>query len=511
MTIAWASRVLLAACLSLAGAASAEAGDGAGPWPTREWRVSTPEEQGMDSAALARLVDYGAAHHLESLLVVRHGVIVAEAYYAPFRAGLKHRVNSVTKSVIGSLVAIALKSGLIDGPDHKVVDYFPERTIANLDDRKKAITIGNLLNMTSGLAWDEPLNDDPPASMLAMERGADWVQYVLDRPMATAPGAAFNYDSGSTHLLSAILGKAAHESVLDFARERLFGPLGISDVFWRLDPQGIPNGGYGLFLLPRDMAKLGYLYLRNGAWDGEEIVPREWIDAIRHATTPMGIANLRYANLFWVNPDANVYFASGFRGQRILIMPALDIVAVTTAAGGSSEAEQIAMIAAAVKSDAPLPPDAAAQALLASRTREVAIEKPTLVREAPEIAKAVSGKLYRFADNPVGVETVTLTLDGPDPSYAYTIRPRQPDEQPLRFEGPMGLDGRYRTGPPKPDGTIPAAMGAWSYDGTFFVQLEDIGGDDLRKLIFSFKDKSVDVTIIPKLGPSVELHGQTAE
>ena len=211
----------------------AHANESSQAWPTKEWRTSTPEEQGMGSAALAKLVDYGATHELESMLIVRHGAIVAEAYYAPFRAGVKHRMNSATKSVIGTLVAIALKEGRLSSTDQRAVDFFADRTIANLDDRKRAITIQNLLDMTSGLNWTEPLGDGRPQSMIAMERSADWTQFVLDQPMTAGPGTTFNYSSGNPHLLSAILTKATGESALDYARERLFGPLGISDVFWR--------------------------------------------------------------------------------------------------------------------------------------------------------------------------------------------------------------------------------------------------------------------------------------
>ena len=113
----------------------------------------------MDSTSLANLIDFGATHELESLLVIRHGTIIAEAYYAPLRLGVKHRINSATKSVIGTLIAIALKDGLLDSPDHPVVDFFSDRTIANLEDNKKAITIQNLLDMTSGLDWTEPLGE----------------------------------------------------------------------------------------------------------------------------------------------------------------------------------------------------------------------------------------------------------------------------------------------------------------------------------------------------------------
>ena len=387
----------------------AEAASVGPPWPTKEWRTSAPEDQGMDSAALAKLVDFGATHGLESVLIVRRGTIVLEAYYAPFRAGVKHRVNSVTKSVIGTLVAIALKERRLDSPDQRVVDFFADRTIANVDERKTAITIQNLLDMTSGLSWTEPLDQGQPQSLVAMERSPDWVQFVLDQPMAAGPGTKFNYSSGNTHLLSAILAKATGESALDYARQRLFGPLGISNVFWRRDPQGNPIGGYGLFLQPRDMAKLGYLYLHNGVWDGTQIVPPEWIDRVRHATIPMGIANLRYANLFWVDSGRDAYFANGFHGQRIFVMPTQDIVAVVTATSHSAASGvEIGMIADAVKSDGPIAPDVAAQSLLASRVQEAATEKLLAVGPAPEIARAISGKVYRFSDNPFGLELVDV-------------------------------------------------------------------------------------------------------
>jgi CubicO group peptidase (beta-lactamase class C family) len=480
-------------------------------WPTKEWRTSTPEEQGMDSTALANLIDFGATHELESVLVVRHGTIVAEAYYAPFRAGVKHRINSATKSIIGTLIAIAFKDGLLDSLDHPVVDFFPDRTIANLDDDKKAITIENLLDMTSGLDWTEPLGEGRPRSMMDMERSADWEQFVLDRPMATKPGAAFNYDSGNPHLLSAILTKLTGKSALDYARKSLFEPLGISDVFWRTDPQGVSIGGYGLFLQPRDMAKFGYLYLRNGVWDGHEIVPPSWIDRIRHASVSMNLGNLRYANLFWVAPARDAYLANGFHGQRIFVMPALDVVAVATGTGHSASiGKEIELIAHAVKSDTPLPPDAAGQSRLASRIREVATERPQPVGETPEIAKSISGKTYRFPDNALRLTSLKLKLDGPVASYAYELKTGRPDHPVERFEGPIGLDGIYREGAPTVQG-IPVAKGAWSYDKSFVIQFGDLGGGDMRRAILSFGGKGVDLVFIPEDGPSVDLHGEASD
>ena len=143
-----------------------------------------------------------------------------------------------------------------------------------------------------------------------MERSPDWQQFVLDRPMAAAPGTLFYYDSGNSHLLSAILSKVTGKSALDYARETLFGPLGIEDVLWRGDPQGISGGGAGLYLHPRDMAKIGYLWLRGGVWEGKQILPASWIEGVRQADVDMRESwaqDLRYGSQFWVMPGRDAY------------------------------------------------------------------------------------------------------------------------------------------------------------------------------------------------------------
>src|SRR4051794_41164906 len=142
-------------------------------WPTKEWQTSTPEEQGMDSAALAKLVAFGTSRSLDSLLIARHGRIVLDAYYAPYAADIPHVINSATKAVIGTLTAMAVKDGLLDSPDRKMLDFFADRSVADLDDRKKAITVQNLLDMTSGIDWREPM-DGPFVTFFEMERSADW-------------------------------------------------------------------------------------------------------------------------------------------------------------------------------------------------------------------------------------------------------------------------------------------------------------------------------------------------
>jgi len=234
-------------------------------WPSPDWQTASPEDEGMDSEALAKLVVYGSARSFDSLLIARHGRLVLDAYYAPYSANIPHAVNSTTKSIVATLIAMLHADGVLDSLDHRVLDYFPDRDFANADDGKKAITVQHLLNMTSGLAWDEGLGEHW-RSLTELKRSRDWVRFILDRPMANQPGETFYYNSGNSHLLSALITRLTGKPAEDFARSRLFGPLGITNYSWPRDPLGQSYGGWGLSLKPRDMAKIGYLYLRRGSW-----------------------------------------------------------------------------------------------------------------------------------------------------------------------------------------------------------------------------------------------------
>jgi CubicO group peptidase (beta-lactamase class C family) len=397
-----ASRIVLSTFMLMTSicccvAANAQGG-AAAVWPTKEWQTSTPEEQGMESAALARLVDFGTTVSFDSLLIARHGRIVLDAYYAPYTADVPHVINSATKAVIGTLTAMTIKDGLLDSTDHRMLDFFADRSIANLDDRKEAITLQNLLDMTSGRDWPEPLTGRPEA-VFDMERSPEWVKFILDRPMARAPGEIFNYDSGNPHLLSAIITKLTGLSASDYAKARLFGPLGISTWNWRHDPQGISTGGYGLALQPRDMAKIGYLYLRNGQWEDKPLVPPDWVAKASHATVNMnlaGVPELRYANFFWALPNKGVYMAVGYHCRLIMVYPELDIVLVATARDFCPFGRLADLVSGAVKSEMALPADPAGANLLAEAIRNISNEKATTIGATPEIASAVSGKTYNF-------------------------------------------------------------------------------------------------------------------
>lgn len=504
---------ILLAASTLFSASLATAQQTTQPWPTRGWAASSPEEQGMSSERLARLVDFGARNEMDSVLVTRHGRIVLEASYAPFRPGLKHRVYSVTKSVVSTLVGMALGDGLLDSTDRRVVDFFPGRTIANLDDAKKAITVQQLLDMTSGLGWTEGLSGASEA-YIAMTRSPDWQQFVLDHPMASAPGTRFYYSSGNSHLLSAILSKVTGRNALDYAREKLFGPLGIDDVLWQADPQGVSGGGAGLYLQPRDMAKIGYLWLRGGLWEGRQILPAAWIEGVRQADVDMReswASDMRYGRQFWVLPLRDAFMAVGYHRQLIVVMPKLDIVAVATGSSRFASPNGMATsphygfetligyLTRAVVSDGPVAAEPAATAELAERVKAAAIEQPAPASpggSAPSaMAKAVSGKSWRFDSNPMRVKSLTLRLDDPQPSYEYELDRGPPNAPVGRFGGPIGFDGRFAVGGRLPYGPS-AARGAWSADGrSLLLEVQTLGNDDVARATFVFGDKTIVLSV----------------
>jgi CubicO group peptidase (beta-lactamase class C family) len=477
-------------------------------WPTNGWQTSTPEEQGVDSKELINLVDFGVTHHLDSLLLVRHGKIVAEVYYAPYSEGILHEVNSTTKAVIGTLIAIALGDGLLDNPNHPALDFFDKSKVTNVYDGKVAITIQNLLDMTSGFEWIEGL-EGPATSSHAMEYCPSWVDFILDRPMSNFPGKVFYYNSGNAHLLSAIITKLSGMTAQEYAEVKLFGPLGIDHLFWRSDPQGISVGGYDLFLEPRDMAKIGYLYLRNGVWEDRQILPPAWIDKVSHAMIDMHSARepaLRYSNLFWALPDKHVYMSVGYHGQVIMVFPDLDVVAVTTARDNYSFSQFADLVSNSVKSDTAVPTNMANERLLADKVFDVSNQKRAKPTPIPNTATFVSGKVYTFESNDLHLKSVSLVLTGSQPQYEIELDPRDTSDFGSKLTGPIGLDGVYRKGELTYHGLderrfegsprVNALRGAWQDDQTFVIDWLALGlGWPIEKWKFTFSGKQLNLLI----------------
>ncbi|MFX0108057.1 MAG: serine hydrolase domain-containing protein, partial [Candidatus Hodarchaeota archaeon] len=306
-------------------------------WPTEGWRYSTPEEQGVNPRKLQELMDYieESEVDIDSVLVVKNGYMVMEEYpsVAYSNTSLQY-VASVTKSFTSALVGIALTQGYIGSVQDYMVDYFPDREIANPSPEKNQITIEHLLTMTSGLEWDEwsARYDDPENDIVQMSISGDCVQYVLDKPMAYEPGETWVYCGGGSHLLGAIVQDATGQRLLTYAFENLFNPLGISSVLWSRDSDGYYYAGGGISMAPLDMAKFGYLYLRNGLWDGTQIISSDYVNASGSTHVKQFGDNeyYGYGYQWWTYPFAQVYHASGFRGQHIFVAPEYDLVAVIT-------------------------------------------------------------------------------------------------------------------------------------------------------------------------------------
>jgi CubicO group peptidase (beta-lactamase class C family) len=301
------------------------------PWPTDGWSTATPESQGIGSAELAALIGSILDDELEihSLLLVRNGQLVLDATFYPYQRGgpvTVHDLASVTKSVTSALVGIAIGRGAINGLDDLVLDFFPGRAIANLDSAKKSMTVGHLLSMSSGFDCGVQRNEQ---ELSAMFQSVDWVQFALDLPMAFIPGSDWAYCSPNTHLLSAIITETTGQSALEFAQEHLFAKLGIRQASWPTDPQGHSHGWGDLHLLPRDMAKIGYLYLHDGQWNGEQILPTGWVSA---STTPYFTlsAERGYGLAWWLLTMGNVeaYYAYGRGNQSIFVWPDRNAVVV---------------------------------------------------------------------------------------------------------------------------------------------------------------------------------------
>jgi WD40 repeat protein/CubicO group peptidase (beta-lactamase class C family) len=304
------------------------------------WPTSSPEEQGMNSTILNDMFEFIQRYRssLHSVLVLRNGVLVAEKYYSGdyhvWTRSSKHALFSCTKSITSILVGIAIDKGFIDSVDQKVLDFFPERTVSNVDARKENMTLENLLTMTSGLDWPEwGLGwNNPEYAYRMMVESQDWVQFVLDRPMVYEPGEVFNYNTGCSQLLSAIIQKTTGKTALSFAQEHLFNHLDIEqgDMVWFQDPQGVYIGGTDSFLKPQDMAKIGYLYLNNGSWDGKQLVSAEWVENSTRSYSSIGYGYQWWIAAFGSYGEIKGYNALGFNNQKIYVVPELDLVVAFT-------------------------------------------------------------------------------------------------------------------------------------------------------------------------------------
>jgi CubicO group peptidase (beta-lactamase class C family) len=334
-------------------------------WPTRAWPQATAEAEGMNRAlldAFDRELASGKHGYVDSMLVIRNGKVVFEKtydrakdyarlfagkgepgiynYYDPgwhpyYKGTRLHTMQSVSKSVTSALIGIAIRRGEIPGVEVTAMPYFADFKVPP-DPRRDRMTLSDILTMTAGIRWDEESTEytDPANNCAVMESEEDWVRYVLEQPMAEDPGKVFVYNSGATQLLSYLIRKVTGKQADDYAKEHLFTPLGI-DFYWKRTPKGLADTEGGLYLVPRDLAKIGYLYLKDGVWNGKRILPEGWVAASTHASTHTKDGSYGYGYQWWVMPrkgagSHDAYAAWGYGGQLLIVVPDLELITVFT-------------------------------------------------------------------------------------------------------------------------------------------------------------------------------------
>ena len=313
-----------------------ETGDG--------WETSPLQAEGVDFERVAELIRNILNRNFEnihSVLLVKNGKLILEEYFYGYDRDKKHQMRSATKSVTSILVGIAKDRKMIQSVDQKIYEYFPEYDEIDWSAPKNKITLKHVLTMTAGLDWNEWTypDSDTRSSIYGMARSDDWIEYVLQKGIEQPPGEIFNYSSGLSLVLGAILKNKTGLYANDFADKYLFGPLGISEFSWQQGPNGMvytSGGDRGLWLRPRDMAKIGLLFLNKGNWKGRQIVSSEWVNESTKSHVNAFFAGSEYGYQWWHGEKAignrtiGVFYAAGHGGQYIFVCPSLDLVAVFT-------------------------------------------------------------------------------------------------------------------------------------------------------------------------------------
>jgi CubicO group peptidase (beta-lactamase class C family) len=307
-------------------------------WPTAEWRACRPEEVGMDSDDLYDVYNYVSRSDFvtEGVVVIRKGYMVAEEYFRDYDQTTRFMSFSVAKSFLNSVVGKALELGFIPSLDQPVFTYFSEWQAPGTDERKKRITIRHLLTMQSGLRFTDAQNNSIVGTDIEqLLTYDDYVEYVLTLPSIHEPGTHWNYSGGDCMLMSAIVQQTTGQSAYQFGMDQIFSKIGLTNITWTSDPAGHTTGGWGIGATVREYAKFGYLYLKMGEWDGEQIIERDWIV---QSTRPVSDEVSWYGFYWWLasafgNNHGNIiprdiFHAQGMLHQKIFVIPSKDLVVV---------------------------------------------------------------------------------------------------------------------------------------------------------------------------------------
>lgn len=428
----------------------------AGPAAAADLPRSTPEAQGVASPAVLAFVEAAdkSIDSLHSVMLVRHGHVVAEGWWAPYSANARHMLFSLSKSFTSTAVGLAVAEGKLS-VDDELLKLFPEDAPASPSANLKGMRVSDLLRMNTGHQTEPARKPDEP-----------WTKTFLAHPVPFKPGTHFLYNTSATYMQSAAVQKATGQTVLDYLRPRLFDPLGIKDPTWEQSPQGISTGGYGLSVRTEDIAKFGQLYLQKGKWDGKQLVPAAWVAAATARQTSNGSSpksdwDQGYGYQFWRCRNG-AYRGDGAFGQFCVVLPEQDAVVAITA--GVRDLQGVLNLVwdkllPAMQASA-LPPDEETQRKLDNRLKGLTMRMP----EGKGTPAKVAGKTYTFPANPQKLESVALADDG-----MTLVAKVNGVERRIACGAGNWKTGRAAWGrmPDQPA----AAAGAWTADDTFTAKV----------------------------------------
>ena len=363
----------------------------------RELPRSTPEEQGVPSRALINLFD--SLHtmpqtDIHSMIVMRRGKVVGEFYPAPFAAEYQHTQYSSSKTLVSMAVGLAIDENRLRLSD-RVVTFFPEYLPDTISDNLAAITVRDLLTMTSGIKPDWGMRS----------RGTEWIKTFLHKEVKNEPGTVFAYDSMVTYLLSAIVQRVTGVKTLDYLQTKLFDPMHIEVVNWEVSPEGVNTGGWGLHIQSESLAKIGQLWLDEGVWEGKQLISKEWIHQMSSKQADGG--DFGYGYQTWMCAYPGAVRADGALGQYVIVVPEKEVVIVLTEASFTNGKPQRGLIwnqFLPALSDEPLPASKDYEELLKKQS-SYQLELPGGKRRSSQLKK-IAGKRIVLPENQYGWASV---------------------------------------------------------------------------------------------------------
>ncbi len=374
--------------------------------------VATPESQGLPSEAILRYLEAAEAdadRAAHSVIILRHGQVLAEGYWTPYAKDQPHELYSLSKSFTSTAVGLAVEQGLLN-IDDKVVDFFPEDVPADANDNLKNMRVRQLLTMSTG-------HTKEPNIFWVPESGKTLVQRFLSAQPELEPGKYFLYNTPATYMQSAIVQKLTGQRVRDYLMPRLFEPLGIEQPEWDQSDEGIDYGGFGLYLKTRDIAKFGQLLLQKGEWKGKQLIPAAWLaqansKQVSNGASPDNDWNAGYGFQFWMNSTEG-FRGDGAFGQLCIVLPKADMVVAMTAATQDmgQEMRWIWDLLLPALSDDAIPENPTAQAALTSKLDTLTLKFPAGEAE-PDKSIVDSHGAFMLEENPFGFQTLQTRFEG---------------------------------------------------------------------------------------------------